>query len=309
MPVAQPGALIAGEPELLAEGLGWPEGPSLLADGTIVFVESYASQVSMWTPERGRERYAYTAGAPNSCVVGADDVVYVCQNGGTVGAWRADEMVAPSIQRIAHRGARAETLITEVAGRSLRGPNDLVFGRDGALYFTDPGVYDPASPDPSYILGLRGDGSGEVLIAFPQPVFPNGLAVTDDGAVVWDESYTGRVRRMSGRGEEPEDLGRLPGENPIPDGLKLGADGRLYVTDLAAGGIHVLLPDGTPVGFLAVGVAPTNCVFAGDVLIVTDAGRLADSAECSSAGRLWRIPIRASGQPLLRGAIVAGAPS
>jgi gluconolactonase len=292
------------EPVALARGLGWPEGPATLADGAIVFVESYASQITVWTPERGCERYAYTAGAPNSCVVGADDAIYVCQNGGTVGAWRAPEQTVASIQRITDRGGTPEILVTEVEGIPLRGPNDLVFAPDGTLYFTDPGTYNPEDPDPSYIFALHANGRSEVVVEFPQPVFPNGLAVQDDGAIVWDESYTGHVRRTRGTRGALEELGRLPGDNPIPDGMKLGEDGRLYVTDLVAGGIHVLSPAGAAEGFIPVGAAPTNCLFAGDSLIVTDAGRLADSAEASFNGALWRIPLGRTGQPVARGASI-----
>lgn len=295
----------ATRPELLVGGLGWPEGPSILEDGTIVFVDSYASQVTMWTPERGPERYAYTAGAPNSCVVGAGDVLYVCQNGGTTGAWRAAEMTVPSIQRIDRRGGRPEILVTEIEGVALRGPNDLVFADDGTLYFTDPGTYDPQHPDPSYIFAVHPDGRAEVVVEFPQPVFPNGLAVQADGAVVWDESYTGRIGRTRGIRSAPEDLGRLPGDNPLPDGMTIGKDGRLYVTDLVGRGIHVLSPDGIAEDFIPVGVAPTNCLLVGDALIVTDAGRLADSAEASSVGALWRLPLGAAGRPLIRGTLDA----
>jgi gluconolactonase len=293
------------EPVALARGLGWPEGPATLADGATVFVESYASQITVWTPGRGCERYAYTAGAPNSCVVGADDIIYVCQNGGTVGAWRAPEQSVPSIQRIEGRGGTAEVLITEVEGVPLRGPNDLVFGSDGTLYFTDPGTYDPEHPDPSYIFALHPNGRSEVVVEFPQPVFPNGLAVQDDGAIVWDESYTGHVRRTRGMRGELEDLGRLPGDNPIPDGMKLGEDGRLYVTDLVAGGVHVVTTAGVAEAFIPVGVAPTNCLFAGDSLIVTDAGRLADNAEASFNGALWRVPLGRTGQSVVRGVVDA----
>jgi hypothetical protein len=38
---------------------------------------------------------------------------------------------------------------------------------------------------------------------------------------------------------------------------------------------------------------------------VTDAGRLADSAEASFNGALWRIPLGRAGQPVARGAIAA----
>jgi gluconolactonase len=70
------------EHELLAEGLGWAEGPTVLPDGRVCFVETYRSQVSVWEHGRRVSRYAYTAGA-QLCVLGADGVMYVCQNGGT----------------------------------------------------------------------------------------------------------------------------------------------------------------------------------------------------------------------------------
>jgi gluconolactonase len=291
-------------PELVASGLGWPEGPTVLPDGRIIFVESYRSQITAVGPDRQPRRFAYTAGAPNSSVLGSDGV-YVCQNGGTVGPWRAAEMTVASIQRISE-GGKPEILVTEVEGIKLNGPNDLVFAADGRLIFTDPGTYRPADPEPSYIFALHPDGSAKLLVGFEKPTFPNGVAVEADGSVVWDESYTGHVRRRRPDGTI-EDLGRMPGEKPILDGMKVGADGRLYVTDLTGGGIHLLAPDGTVQGFIAVGKAPTNCIFAGETLWVTDAGVLADSAEPSLHGTLWRLRVPGGGGPTHRGRITARA--
>lgn len=280
--------------EMVASGLGWPEGPTVLPDGRLVFVESYRSQLTVVGSGSAPQRFAYVAGAPNSCVLGAEGWVYVCQNGGTVGPWRAAEMVAPSVQRV-REGGKAEVLITEVEGVRLNGPNDLVFAPDGRLIFSDPGVYNPTNPDPSYIHAISPDGSAKVVIAFPEPVFPNGLVAEPDGSIVWGESYTGHVRRRRPDGTI-EDLGRLPGKTPTPDGMKIGADGRLFVTDIAAGGICLLKPNGEVEDFIEVGKAPTNCCFDGETLWVTDAGVLADSTEPSSAGQVWRLHIAGGGR-------------
>ena len=86
-----------------------------------------------------------------------------------------------------------------------------------------------------------------------------------------------------------EDLGRLPGEHPSLDGMRIGADGRLYVTDTRANGIHILRPDGTPEGFFACGRAPTNCTFDGETLWVTNAGVLATGTDPSFGGTLARM--------------------
>jgi gluconolactonase len=140
------------------------------------------------------------------------------------------------------------------------------------------------------------------VIAFPTPVFPNGIAVQDDGSIVWDESYTGHVRRRRPDGSI-EDLGRMPGPNPILDGMKIGADGSLYVTDINAAGIHVIGTDGTVKEFIACGSAATNCAFDGTSLYMTDAGVQADSADASYGGALWRIDVGRPGQALHPGRI------
>ena len=146
------------------------------------------------------------------------------------------------------------------------------------------------------------DGAASVLIAFPKPVFPNGVAVEADGSVLWDESYTGHVGRRRPDGTL-EDLGRMPGDNPVLDGMKVGADGRIYVTDLVAKGIHVLAPDGKPLDFIATGGAPSNIAFDGETLWVTNAGVLAASTEPSTAGTIQRLRIPGGGAPTYKGVI------
>ena len=181
-----------------------------------------------------------------------------------------------------------------------------MFAADGRLIITDPGTYNPSNPDPSYIFALAPDGVASVLVEFPSPVFPNGVAVESDGSVVWDESYTGHVRRRRPDGAI-EDLGRMPGSNPILDGMKVGADDRLYVTDLVAAGIHVLAPDGTVLEFLPTGGAPSNCAFDGDTLWVTNAGVLAASTEPSFAGTLQKLRVPGGGGPTHKGSIRGSA--
>ena len=66
-------------------------------------------------------------------------------------------MIEPSIQVVAP-GGKAEALITEVDGIKLNGPNDLCFAGDGSLIFSDPGTYNPANPDPSFIYRILPEG-------------------------------------------------------------------------------------------------------------------------------------------------------
>lgn len=272
----------------LVSGLAWPEGPSVLPDGRVIFVETYKSRVSYWAPDGSTGVYADTGGGPNATAVGSDGAVYLTQNGGVVGPWRAQEMREPSIQRIAPTG-EVETVATGGDGQRFQAPNDLAFGADGSLYVTDPGRFDPqARPDPGYIWRVASNGSCQ-LLAELESVYPNGIVVESSGAVVWVESYTRRVVRLE-PGGDPVELAILD-EGHVPDGLKVALDGSLYVTSVTSGGIDVVAPTGGVVSFLGVGAVPTNCAFAGSTLYVTDGGEPGESEEASYGGRLWRVEL------------------
>jgi gluconolactonase len=270
--------------EIIASGLEFPEGPVWL-DGTLWFTEITGGHVSRWTPGGGVERVAETGGGPNGAAAAADGSLYVTQNGGMGGGPRA----APGIQRVTADGT-VETVATEVAGLRLDGPNDLAFGDDGRLWFTDPrGDSDPArNAQPGRIFALDvATGEGELIIELG-PVFPNGIAFLEDGTLVWTESFSRRVMRLvDGR---PDVIIELP-DRHYPDGLCVGADGRLYVATTYAHCVSVV-EDGAIVERYTCGDGMvTNCCFGGPDgtdLYITDSRR----------GTLWRYALGVQGLPL-----------
>ncbi|CAN5568828.1 SMP-30/gluconolactonase/LRE family protein [soil metagenome] len=287
--------------ETLAEGLGHPEGPDLLPDGRIVFVETYTSRLGVWEDGRGVSTFADCGGGPNACMVGSDDSVYITQNGGTAGPWRAEVMSVPSIQKATMDG-RVEILVSEVDGYALQAPNDLTFGADGRLYFTDPGDYDPEGrPHATRIFALASDGTGELMYEGP-PAYPNGIVAEPDGSLVWVESYDRIVRRRRADGTLHQLCQLLEGH--IPDGLKVAANGDLWITAFMAGGVDIVSSAGEAIDFLETGGVPLNCVFDGDTLIITDLGEVSKlTTEAPMGGRLWRVDVGVAGMPLFRGAI------
>ena len=267
--------------EVVASGLAFPEGP-VWRDGELVFTEVEGGVVSRWTAAGGVDRLASTGGGPNGAAVGPDGVLYVTQNGGMTAAART----TAGIQRVGDDGAVAMVL-TSVAGVTLEGPNDLAFGPDGRLWFTDPrGAADPSRNDRSgrlFAVDLA-TGEGELVLEVG-PVFPNGIAflADPDGTLVWTESFTRRVMALvDGR---PQLVIELP-ERHHPDGLCVGDDGRLYVASTYAHCVSVV-DGGEIVDRLACGDGMvTNCCFGGTDLYVTESRR----------GTLWHfeLDVRAS---------------
>lgn len=289
------------EPVVLAEGLGSPEGPDLLPDGRVVFVETFLCRVSAWDGRDGVRAYADVGGAPTSCAVGRDGV-YVAQNGRTAGPWRSPRPCPPSIQRIGLDG-RVEIVADGASGVPLAGPNDLAFGPDGSLWFTDPGTFDAEHPERGRICRLAPDGEC-TAVADAGHAYPNGIVAEPDGAVAWTESFTRRIRRRTPDGAITT-VATLPPDR-IPDGMKRGADGTFYVAGVTSGGIDVVRPEGTLVAPLAAGHVPLNLVFDGTALLVADfgdAGPEADAGHAVMTGRLLRVEAGAAGTPPFRGAI------
>lgn len=259
--------------ERLAGGLGAAEGPAFLPDGRLIFVEIWRSRVSVWTPERGVEEYAYVGGSANSVLVCADGSLLVTQNGGVDREWRAQDRRPPSIQRVSTRG-EVEVLVTSIEGIPLRAPNDLAFGADGTLYFTDPaGPHSlTVPPPPGYVFSLAADGTGRV-VAETGPTFPNGITVEADGNVVWAESFSQALRRYRVDTGTVEDICVFDDPKAIPDGLKPTVDGDLYVATVLTGGVNIVAADGTEKGLLrGFGDFVSNVQFRGSTIYVTDIG-------------------------------------
>ncbi len=290
--------------EVLAEGLGHPEGPDQLPDGRIVMVETYTSKIIAWSPDRGIHDYAACGGGPNACLLGSDGGLYITQNGGTVGRWRAETMVTPSIQR-AWPDGRVEYVTTSVAGISLQAPNDLVFGPDGRLYFTDPSDYLPDEPAVGRLFVLNPDGTGELLEEVDNS-YPNGIVAEPDGSIVWVESYRGEVFRK--RPGEPSELIHVLPDGHVPDGLKIDTSGNFWITVYSGGGVDVVSKNGTYLDFVPTYGVPCNCLFVGTDLYVTDFGEGAEvSADAPMIGRLQRVDAGQEGAPFFRGQIAARA--
>jgi gluconolactonase len=250
------------EPEIVCTGLGFPEGPIVLADGSVIIVEIAEGLLCRVTPEGKKSVVAALGGGPNGAAVGPDGAVYVCNNGGF--KWHrepglvrvlsvADDYDGGRIERVDLATGRFEVLYRACDGHPLRGPNDIVFDRHGGFYFSDHGKIRERDLDRGAVYYANADGSRITEVIFPISL-PNGIALSPEEDVLYvTETETARVWSYRIRG--PGELEIVPYPSPNGgrivygaggfqrfDGIKVEVDGRLCVATLHQGGITVISP-------------------------------------------------------------------
>jgi gluconolactonase len=269
-------SVLRPEVRVLAEGLGFPEGPAFDSKNRLWFVELHAGNLCCL--EGDQLTRTPTGGSPNGLAIGRGDTVWFCDS--MQNAIRIYDPVQGTFQ----------TACDRADGLPLDKPNDLVWDSQGNLIFTCPGE-SRWEPD-GYVCCWS--GSGEARRILGGLYFPNGLAFSPDGReLVLAETRRQRLWRGPWATEswKPAPWASVGG-NIGPDGLAFASDGTLYVAVFSSANIKSVRQDGEVADVLEIpGQNPTNCAFdpAGHLgLVVTEAER----------GRLLSIPSAGRGAPL-----------
>ncbi|MGE0008512.1 MAG: SMP-30/gluconolactonase/LRE family protein [Parvibaculaceae bacterium] len=270
-----------------ATGLGAPEGPVSLNDGSMYVTEMSNStlNVTRLGPRGERRVVKKTGGRPNGLAVDGEGLIWIAEAG-----QRALVCIAPDgreIKRLEGDGRHGRFFF----------PNDLAFGPDGHLYMTDSGMALADFLDgQNFVAGfmdLKWDG--RVYQIDPRRMkierlidsrirFTNGIAFGLDNTLYANASFTGEVYRydvFGPRKPKREVFGNVLRKDRQtgfkgPDGMKFGVDGRLYCTVYAQRNVTVLGRNGKVAERLALaGACPTNLAFSRDgrKILVTEVSR------------------------------------
>jgi gluconolactonase len=273
--------------ERVATGFRFTEGP-MWREGRLWFSDLADDKVLAVAPDGKVEvLIAHAGGLPdmkpgsylgsNAMVTDQDGSVLLVQQGGRQ-IVRLDRQLKPTRYLATYQGKR------------LNSPNDLVFARDGSLWFTDPPFglsgmdKDPAKELP--FNGVYRYANGKLKAVITDLTLPNGIGFSPDGNTLYVANYgpARYVRAYDVASDGSVSNGRTlieygPTETGPggPDGLKVDSAGNIWTT--GPGGLRIITPRGKVLGQIVLPEVAANIGFA-------DGGRYAYITASTSIYRL-----------------------
>lgn len=265
------------EPEVIATGIRWAEGPLWVPDGGyLLFSDPPANLVRRWQRGHGVATVLDPSGAggtdpklvrepgANGLALDARGRLLIANSGGR------------SVDRVDLRTGRRTVLADRYGGKRFNSPNDLHVTRGGAILFTDPpygladGDASPIKEQPrSGVYRLAPDGGVTLLVG--DLTRPNGVALSPDERRLYvsvSDETSPRIMAydLNARGM-PRDARVLldaraveaNGGPGLPDGIKVARDGTLVCS--VPGGMMLMTPEAEPLGLIESGAPIANCAF------------------------------------------------
>lgn len=266
----------------VAQGLRFPEGPVWMEDGSIILVEIERGTITRVWDDGKSEIIATPGGGPNGAAIGPDGALWICNNGGfkyhekfglLIPGDCPDDYSGGRIERVDLATGTVERVLDTVAGFALKGPNDLVFDKQGNLYFTDHGKSYPRHRDHGGLFFLP-RGASEAVELDHHHTSPNGVGLSPDESVIYmadtmtarlwafDLEAPGKVVRAS-QFQRGRVIATLPDLQYL-DSLAVTASGDVCVATISNGGITQITPDGEHTHFAFPDPFVTNICFGGD---------------------------------------------
>ena len=249
----------SSEPQRLATGFQFTEGPLWHPGGYLLFVDIRRSQIFRLVPGNEPEIIRQQSGESNGMTFDAQGRVVIC------------EMANRQVTRMEADGSFT-VLANRWDNQHLNRPNDVVGKSDGSLYFTNPGRerLDPAVVEmaSNTVHRIRPDGTVDNII--PNIDYPNGLAFSPDETLLYVANtrpgqyimvYDVNPDGIVANGRRFADMPSEHANNGVPDGMKVDMEGRVYCT--GPDGCWVFEPSGERLGIIRLPEFPANCAWGG----------------------------------------------
>jgi gluconolactonase len=261
----------SSQPERLATGFIFTEGPVWHPEGYWLFVDVRASRIYRLRPGGQPEIIREQSGGSNGMTFDRQGRLLICEGDNRqVTRQEPDGTYTPIAQRL--------------GGKRLNRPNDIVTRSDGSIYFTDPGGRLPPEERELGFSGVhRIAPDGALINATADTEYPNGLAFSPDERVLY-VAITRRDERCleeKARGEVcPHQFIRAfdvaadgslshnrifadmaSAADGVPDGMKVDVEGRVYCT--GPEGVWVFDASGRQLGIMRLPEIPANCAWGG----------------------------------------------
>jgi len=258
--------------ERVATGFVFTEGP-MWRQGKLWFSDVQKDQLLTVTPEGKVSVLLNNSGGYHNPPAGANigSNAMVTDKDGSV---LLTQMGARRIVRLdGHNGIHP--FLSDYRGKRLNSPNDLVFTRDGSLWFTDPpfGLFNGMDKDPAKQLPFNGVfryANGKLEAVITDMALPNGIGFSPDGKTLYVSNYgpdmyvRAYAVGANGKLSHPRTLIHYPPNSGDggPDGLKVDMAGNLWSS--GPGGIRIITPRGKVLGQIKLPEVAANIAFAGD---------------------------------------------
>ena len=270
------------KPEIIAEGFEWSEGPLWLeSQQMLLFSDVPTNTIYKWTEAKGKEIYLKPSGftgtetkskepGSNGLLLDNSGNLVLCQHG--------DRRMARMDAAFDKPEPKYITIADKFSGKRFSSPNDAVYNSTGDLFFTDPpyGLPSQDDTDPSKETSANGvykvKKNGEVILQTDSITRPNGIALfpgekrllvacSDPDHPNWYEFTVAGDTLINGK-IFYSSAGQAPGQNGLPDGLKIDKNGNVFAT--GPGGIWIFNSAAKVLGKIKLDEASSNVALSPD---------------------------------------------
>ncbi|OUW76146.1 MAG: hypothetical protein CBD72_04620 [Flavobacteriaceae bacterium TMED212] len=276
---------IGAEIEILAEGFKWSEGPVWVERlKALLFSDVPNNKIYKWDEIEGLTVFldpsGYTGIIPrkrkgNLNAVGRDESgsngLTLDQKGQLIICMHGDRRIG----KLDDWDKKSfTTIVGKYKGKYFNSPNDLVYAKNGDLYFTDPPYgLKKGDDDPFKELSFNGvyklTPSGDLSLIIDNLTRPNGVAISNDQKTLYvgiSDSSNQRIMKYDIIPQGVKNASVFFDGNELAktnkgsfDGLKIHPSGTVFST--GPSGVLVISPEGKHLGTIKTNERSSNCAF------------------------------------------------